>query len=97
MALHVAPETETKIRELVESGQFESTDALLNEALRLLDLHAQNQVKLERLRELIDEGDEGEGVLLTDELKAASWERAKQRARAGEKPDPVVTPAHARS
>ena len=97
MALSVAPENEARIRELVESGQFESTDALNAEALRLLDLHAQNQEKLERLRALIAEGDEGEAVPLTEELKAASWERAKQRARAGEKPDPAVMPEHAYS
>ncbi len=86
MSITMTAEAEAKIREKVESGRYASADAVIGEALRLLEEH--EQVALERLRALIDEGFEGEGVPLTAELKAASWERAKRRARAGEKPGP---------
>ena len=81
MALHVAPETETKIRELVKSGRFESTDAVIAEGLRLLDVQKVNLEKLERLRVLIDEGDEGEGIPLTRESWYAGFEQVKESLR----------------
>ncbi len=90
MSIAVTAESEAKIREKVESGRYASADEVIGEALRLLDEH--EHAKLERLRALIDEGDAGEGVLFTPEMRAASWERAKERARAGERPDPVVMP-----
>jgi putative addiction module CopG family antidote len=93
MVMTVAPEIEARIREKVESGQYESTDALMGTALRLLDLHEKEQEKLERLRALIAEGEEGPFVPLTPEVRAASWERAKQRAKAGERPDANVMPS----
>lgn len=78
----VAAEYGAKIRAKVESGQYESTDALLAEALRLLDWHEQELKKLERLRELIAEGDEGEGIPLTRESWDADLEEIRQSFRA---------------
>ena len=81
MVMTVAPEIEARIREKVESGEFESADALLNEALRLLDLHKEEQEQLQRLRELIAEGDEGEGELLTRESWEADLEEIRRNYR----------------
>jgi len=88
MSINVTAESEAKIREKVESGRYPSADEVIGKALRLLDWQEQEHEKLLRLRALIDEGFEGEAVPLTPEMRAASWERAKQRARAGEKPGP---------
>lgn len=48
MMMTVAPEIEARIREKIESGEFERTDALLNGALRLLDRHKADQERLQR-------------------------------------------------
>lgn len=79
MALSVAPENEAKIRDLVESGRFESTDAFIEEALRLLDRHNEEQEKLHRLRELIDEGLEGPFTPFAPESWNADLARVKER------------------
>ncbi len=79
MAISVTSEVEAKIREKVESGQYESTDAVIAEGLRLLDLHEQNLEKLERLRELIDEGFEGPFTPLTRESWEADLARVRER------------------
>ncbi len=90
MSITVTAETEAKIREKIESGKYAGADEVIAEALRLLDEH--EKTKLERLRGLIDEGFDGPFVPFTPEMRAASWERAKHRARSGERPDPDVAP-----
>lgn len=90
MGISVTTEAEARIREKVESGRYASADEVIGEALRLLD--EDEQAKLERLRGLIDEGFAGPFTPFTAESRAASWERAKQRAKAGERPDPAVAP-----
>ncbi len=84
MSITMTAEAEAKIREKVESGRYASADAVIGEALRLLDEH--EQAMLERLRALIDEGDQGETVPLTPEIWAEAWERAKVRVRAKQAP-----------
>jgi len=90
MTIAITAEAEAKIREKVESGRYASADEVISKALRLLDEH--EHAKLERLRALIDEGFEGPFTPFTPEMRAASWERAKQRALAGEQPDSAVAP-----
>lgn len=90
MTITMTPEAEAKIREKVESGQYASADEVIGEAPRRLDEH--EQATLDRLRALIDEGFEGPFTPFTPEMRATSWERAKRRARAGERPNPDVTP-----
>jgi len=75
MNITMTPEAEAKIREKVESGRYASADEVIGEAARPLDEH--EQAKLERLRALIDEGDQGEGEMLT----RASWDAALERVR----------------
>ncbi len=88
MSITVTPEAEAKIREKVANGRYASANDVISKALLVLDWQERQQEKLERLRELIDEGMEGPFTPLSDEMKAESWERAKRRARAGEKPRP---------
>jgi len=95
--ISVAAEFEAKIREKVESGQYESTDAVLAEALRLLDQHEQNQETIERLRELIDEGFEGPFTPLTREAWDAGLARVRERYFAAKSAAPDATPVDASS
>ncbi len=80
MSITMTAEAEAKIREKVESGRYVSADAVIGEALRLLEEHEQAQ--LERLRALIDEGFQGEGEVLTRESWDAALERVKTSMRA---------------
>lgn len=97
MSITIPPDLEARIRAKVDAGQFASVDAALAEAVELLDRAAERLQRVERLRALISEGAEREMIPLTEELKAASWERAKRRARAGERPNPDVMPPDERT
>jgi antitoxin ParD1/3/4 len=70
------PHFEAFIRELVDSGRYESADEVIRNGLRLLeDREREREVKIEELRRLSEEGrlsglsnDDGEAVL--DRLEA---------------------------
>ncbi len=49
MAIQLSPETEARVREFVDRGGYDDPDAVLDEALRVLE----ERDKLARLRELI--------------------------------------------
>ena len=76
-------------------GRFADEERELVEAL--IAAFEANEDEAKEIRTYAAEKKTLEDVPLTEELKAASWERAKQRARAGEKPDPAVMPEHAYS
>ncbi len=95
MTIAITAEAEAKIREKVASGRYASADQVIGEALRLLDEH--EQAALERLRALIDEGDEGEGEVLTRESWDAALERVRTSMLDGVKTDPDVARVDAAS
>ncbi len=86
MDVTLSAKIEAKIRQKAESGLYHSTEEVIDEALRLLDEHE----RLQSLRAKIAEGNESEAIPFTPEMRAESSERAKRRARAGERPSPDV-------
>ena len=74
------PEQQKLINEMVKSGLYESPDAAIDAAIRLLDERSQ---KLEALRQDIQEGlDSGPGrpfEFLAEEIKLRGRERLAQR------------------
>ena len=54
MSIQVSPKAEALIRELIENGDYDDPEAVVDEALRVL----MERNKLERLKELIAIGDE---------------------------------------
>lgn len=91
ISLTVTEEAEAKIRQKVESGLYHSDAEVIEEALRLLDEHD----RLRWLRAAIADGDQGEDIAYTPELRAEMWDTALRGAEAGEKPDPDVLPPDA--
>jgi putative addiction module CopG family antidote len=80
---------ETLIKQKVESGLYPNAEAALATAVQLLDEHDR---KLQRLRELIAEGEKGEGTPWTPDLMKQIRREADEMHRRGEAPNPDVCP-----
>jgi Arc/MetJ-type ribon-helix-helix transcriptional regulator len=89
MAIQLNPETETLIKQKVESGLYPNAEAALDTAVQLLDEHDR---KLQRLLGLIAEDEVGEGIPWTPELMGQIIQEADEMYRRGELPDPDVCP-----
>ena len=88
MSVHLSSRAESLIQKKVESGLYPSADAVIEEALRLLEEHD----RLRWLREAVAKGQEGEGIPYTPGLRAEMWQNALRRAKAGEQPSSDVLP-----
>ena len=89
MSVTVTPRIEEQIRSWIESGQYADADAVLCDALRLLEEH--NQAKFLRVRELVRAGFEsGDARELTPELMDEIERRADERFLRGGMPSPHV-------
>jgi antitoxin ParD1/3/4 len=90
--LTLSPELAALIREKVESGRYGDANAVVEEALRLLD----ERDRLEWLRAEVAKGfeelDRGEGVLYTPELMERLKREAEEAVRLGRPIDDAVTP-----
>jgi putative addiction module CopG family antidote len=73
----LTPELEKLIQAKVESGQFESRDAVVQAAL---ELFREQEAAQDRLDALLDEA-EGEGIELTAEARSALENRAVRALR----------------
>jgi putative addiction module CopG family antidote len=89
MAIQLNPETEILIKQKVESGLYPNAEAALDTAVQLLDEYDR---KLQRLREAIAEGENGDPVPWTPELMEQILREADEMYRRGELPDPDVCP-----
>ena len=93
MSVVLDAQLEAIIRQKVESGLYADADAVLREALRLLDerdrrlqdLRAKLQVGLEQI-------ERGETVAFTPELLEEISREAEEMVLRGEEPDPDVCP-----
>jgi antitoxin ParD1/3/4 len=92
MSVSLARDLEAMIRERVASGRYTDADEVVREALRLLEERDQ----LDHLRSLLAvaqaEADRGELIDFTPELVDEIAQRARERVRRGEAPDPDVCP-----
>jgi antitoxin ParD1/3/4 len=93
MSITVPADLEERIREKVESGQYDDPSDVIRTAMRLLDKRDQ---RLQELRASIQEGlaaiERGEGKELTSELMEEISREASKRARLGVVPKPDVCP-----
>ncbi len=93
MPIHVSPDLEERIREKVESGQYDDPSDVIRAAMRLLDTRDR---KLQELRALVAEGlaaaERGEAHELTPELWEEIEREADEMIRLGIPPDPHVCP-----
>lgn len=93
MPIHVPSDLEERIRQKVESGQYDDPTAVIRAAIRLLDTRDQ---RLESLRASIAEGlaaiERGEGREWTPELMDEIDREADEGIRQGWQPKPDVCP-----
>lgn len=74
MNVSLTPQLEAMVREQVASGRYNNASEVVRDALRQLE---QREAQLQRLRVLIQEGeDSGEPIELTDEL----WDEIDREA-----------------
>lgn len=93
MSVSLTPQVEEQIRRLIESGQYPDADAVVRDALRLLEGH---RTELDALRAKLqvglDEADRGDVDEWTSELRERIRQDAQKRYLRGEQPDPDVVP-----
>jgi putative addiction module CopG family antidote len=91
MSVTLAPEVEDRIRCWIDSGRYPDANAVLVDALELLE--ERNQARFLKLREMVRAGFEsGDPVELTPELWDELEREAEEAYQRGELPDPDVCP-----
>jgi antitoxin ParD1/3/4 len=85
----LTPQVEALIRRKVDAGLYADADAVLREALRLLDEHDR---RTQRLQAALLEGEQGEGIPYTPELLDEIDREVDERLRRGDQPSPDVCP-----
>lgn len=92
MALQLSPESQARITEIIEIGDYPDAEAVVDRALELLA----EQVRLGRLRDLIAVGTEqakrGEVVEYNEQFREESRRAALEQYKSGETSDPDVRP-----
>ncbi len=89
MPIQLTPQAEAIIREKVTSGLYADPETAITTAVQLLEEHDR---RVQRLREAIAEGEEGEALPWTPELMDQLRREAKEMQRREEAPDPDVCP-----
>lgn len=91
MSLTLAPEVEGRIRSWIESGRYPDADAVVLDALQLLE--ERNQQQFLRLREMVRQGFEsGDPMDLTPALWDDPRRESEEAYQRGDEPDPDVCP-----
>ena len=93
MTMQLPSDVEVRVREKVSRGEFSDADAVIREAMRLLD---ERESQLAQLRVMLQTGlkqlDQGAGVPFTPTLVAQMRRDAEERFRRGERANPDVGP-----
>jgi putative addiction module CopG family antidote len=89
VSVQIAPDIGARIRDKVESGGYPDAEAVLREAMQLLE---ERDRKRAWLLEALAKGEEGEAVEFTPERAEQLFQSARRRAQAGERPSPDVLP-----
>jgi antitoxin ParD1/3/4 len=94
MTVQLSPQTEALLKEKVATGRYDNADALIKEALLVLDEYEQEEhERLVALRAALAAGEEeGGDVLFTPELAEQLRHEALQMAREGRTPHSDVCP-----
>ena len=92
MVVTLSPDLEAAIRRRVDAGLYEDAEAVVREALRVLQMYE----RIEALRASLVEGNErierGEGIPWTPELMDSLGREAAELVRRGHRPSPDVCP-----
>ena len=92
MRVDLGPDLAALVQQKVDNGQYPDADAVMREALRLLDEHD----RLQWLRAALEKADaqieRGEFVEWTPDLMEQLTQEADEMLRQGVEPDPVVRP-----
>ena len=92
MTVSLSPELEALVHQKMRTGQYDTPNEVMREAMRLLD----ERDRLARLREIvavgIAEADRGEGVEMTAEVWDELDRQADEEERQGLPLDPDVCP-----
>lgn len=93
MGITLTRQLEDQVQRLIESGQYADPEAVMRDALQLLEEH-QDQLKALRMKidEGLDEADRGEMDEWTPELRERLRREAQEMYARGEQPDPDVCP-----
>ena len=84
MTLRLPADVETWVREKVARGEFSDVDAVIREAMRLLDEREHQIAELRALLQAgLDQLDQGEGIPFTPALVAQMRRDAEVRFRRG--------------
>jgi antitoxin ParD1/3/4 len=86
----LSPRAEALIQERIDGGVYHDAAEVIEEVLRVLDDRDRLAALRAGLQVGIDQLDRGEGVLFTPEWSADRARVARERAAAGEVPDPDV-------
>ena len=93
MTMQLPADVEARVREKVARGEFSDADAVIREAMRLLD---EQERQLAQLRAMLQVGltqlDQGEGVPFTPDLVTQMRRDAEERFQRGERANPDVGP-----
>ena len=82
MSVTLAPEVEGRIRSWIETGRYPDADAVVRDALQLLEEH--NRARFLRLQEMVRQGFEsGDALELTPELWDDLLREAEEEERQG--------------
>lgn len=93
MRITYPPDIEQTITRLVERGRYRDPEAVLQEAVPLLEEHERQMDLLRaKLQIGIDQADRGELIEWTPELREQIKQSARRRAALGERPHPDVCP-----
>jgi len=90
--ISLTPQLEVMIQERVASGRYSDASEVVAEALRLLEERERRDHLRSPLAVGMEQAKRGELVELTPELMDEIAERARERVRRGEAPDPDVCP-----
>ncbi len=86
MSIQLAPAIEAKIQERVERGHYPNADAVVEEALRVLEAR-DKEAKVQKLLQVaLDQVDRGEIIEMTDDFWPTIMREAREANRRG---DPI--------
>lgn len=93
MSVTLDPLVQQLIRDLVDSGRYPDADAVVNDALQMLEVRDHHLAELRaKIQVGIDQADRGELFLLTPELMDQIDREADEMLARGEEPDLDVCP-----
>ena len=83
MSIQLAPSVEARINERIERGAYPDADAVVEEALRLLEARDRKETLRALIQEGLDEAARGELIEMTDDFWPSIMREADEEDRLG--------------